>query len=56
MGRRGGGGGGGGGLICSYQGFQELYLATRHGEVHFSQHFLFKIERYVQSRQNCWDT
>ena len=54
----GGGGGGweGGVLICSYQCFQELYLETRHGEVHFSQHFLFKIERYVQSRQNCWDT
>ena len=56
-----GGGGGvvgweGGLLICSYQCFQELYLETRHGEVHFSQHFLFKIERYVQSRQNCWDT
>ena len=52
----GGGGWEGGVLICSYQCFQELYLETRHGEVHFSQHFLFKIERYVQSRQNCWDT
>ena len=51
-----GGGWEGGVLICSYQCFQELYLETRHGEVHFSQHFLFKIERYVQSRQNCWDT
>ena len=55
-GGRGGGGWEGGVLICSYHCFQELYLETRHGEVHFSQHFLFKIERYVQSRQNCWDT
>ena len=46
----GGGGWEGEVLICSYQCFQELYLETRHGEVHFSQHFLFKIERYVQSQ------
>ena len=49
-GEEGGGGWEGGVLICSYQCFQELYLETRHGEVHFSQHFLFKIERYVQSQ------
>ena len=49
-GEEGGGEWGGGVLICSYQCFQELYLETRHGEVHFSQHFLFKIERYVQSQ------
>ena len=48
VGRRGGWEGGV--LICSYQCFQELYLETRHGEVHFSQRFLFKIERYVQSQ------
>ena len=34
-----GGGGLGRGSICSYQCFQELYLETRHGKVHFSQHF-----------------
>ena len=43
----GGGGGGGGGVgrgsICSYQCFQELYLETRHGEVHFSQHFCSRL-------------
>ena len=46
----GGGGMGRGSISCSYQCFQELCLETRHGEVHFSQHFLFKIERYVQSQ------
>ena len=36
-------GGLGRGSICSYQCFQELYLETRHGKVHFSQHFCSRL-------------
>ena len=31
------------GSICSYQWFQELYLDTRHGKFHFSQHFCSRL-------------
>ena len=31
------------GGICSYQCFQELYLETGHGKVHFSQHFCSRL-------------
>ena len=39
----GGGGGEAGGSFCSCQCFQELYLETRHGNVHFFLTFLFMI-------------
>ena len=59
------GGGVGRGSICSYQCFQELYLETRHGKVHFSQHFCLRLnvmyshctKRSINRlSQNCWDT
>ena len=44
------------GSICSYQYFQELYLETRHGKVHFSQHFCSRLNVMYSLSQNCWDT